>query len=782
MKLVNVPPRTRAIGAGLIAVGGAVFLALWLNRFEKLQSWFFFDLAKIWLWQCVLCVACVSAGAVVVRRLLPDSDRTRLETIAYAYPVGLLMFALGMYLGGFLHLLGPVFAVVWPALMIAAGAPSARVAWREARAAGTLPALTLRGLPLVLSVVGLLFLGLLYLGALSPDALNYDSRWYHLVIAQDYAREGHIVKFPGGWPMNLPHLASLVYTWAFTVPGLHLAQLRWMMALHSEFVVVVWTMVGIAASARWLARRDAAGMWVAYLLFPGLYVYDHNIGGAADHFVALFAAPLLPLLGRALRRFDRGPSILLGALAGAALATKLQAIYMLVPIALAVLARGIWLVIQRQRQRQQRRRPGDADAPTPRAIGASCVLMGAAAFAVLLPHLATNLVYYGNPLYPFAQGLFNGVTDPRMIADKVMPDYHSRPPDVLWARLRAAAKMSFSFSFVPHYSFIDYLPMFGSVFTLALPLLLVIRDGRRLWLGTIITMSTLFMWAFMYWVDRNLQTFLPLMVAVTSAILVRAWELGWFARIGVAALVLVQVAWGTGMYFSGADRMTGALAVMRSTIHGKAHEALRSTFRSEYAALGDALPANAVVMLHAHHLSLGFNRPVYLDGLSVQDQIDYAAFKTPRALHDRLRALGVTHVVWGTPHGPPPSRQQEIIWGAFAESLRPRQKFGELTLASMPATPPPDEAPYQVLVIGMPDLPDGLYPIEMLSSSDQLPPVLRFNARPVKAWSPAAFPDEAKVVMMGSAPREIDAATQARFNQQFRSIAAPAGVRILLRR
>src|SRR4029079_6711883 len=148
-----------------------------------------------------------------------------------------------------------------------------------------------------------------------------------------------------------------------------------------------------------------------------LYVYNHNIGGAADHFVALFAAPLLPLLGRALRRFDRGPSILLGALAGAALATKLQAIYMLVPIALAVLARGIWLVIQRQRQRQQRRRPGDADAPTPRAIGASCVLMGAAAFAVLLPHLATNLVYYGNPLYPFAQGLFNGVTDPRMIAD-----------------------------------------------------------------------------------------------------------------------------------------------------------------------------------------------------------------------------------------------------------------------------------------------------------------------------------------------------------------------------
>jgi len=776
MKSVTIPPRMRAIAAGLIAAGGAAFLARWLHHFEKLQSWFFFDLATIWLWQIYLCVACVSAGAVVVRRLLPAGDRTRLETIAYAYPVGLVAFVLGMYLGGFLHLFGPVFAVVWPALMIAAGARQARAAWQQARAAGTLPTLTLRGLPLVLSLIGLLFVGLLYLGAMSPGALNYDARWCHLVIAQDYAREGHIVKFPGGWTMNLPHLASMVYTWAFTVPGLDLPQLRWMMALHSEFVAVVWTLVGIAATARWLAQRDAAGTWVAFLLFPGLYVYDHNIGGAADHFVALFAAPLLPVLGMTLRRFDRGPSVLLGTLAGAALATKLQAHYLLVPIGLAALGRGVWLAIQR------RRRDGATDVPTLRAIGSGYLLAVAAVFVVMLPHLATNLVYYGNPLYPFAQGLFNGVTDPRMIADKVMPDYHFRPPEILSARLRAAAGMSFAFSFVPHYSFIDYLPMFGSVFTLALPLLLVIRDGRRLWLGTFITMGTLFMWAFMYWVDRNLQTFLPLMVAVTAAILVRAWELGWFARIGVIALVLVQIAWGTGLYFSGSDRMSGALFVLSSTIRGKTHEVLRSSYASEYVAIGNALPADAVVMLHAHQLSLGIDRPVYLDWLSFQDQIDYAKFKTPRALYERLRALGVTHLVWPPPQRPAPSRQEEIIWGVFAESLRPQQKFGDLTLAPMPVLPPPDDAPYQVLVIGMPDLPDGLYPIEMLSSSAQLPPVLRFYAKPARRWSPDAFPEEAKVVMMGAAPREIDAATQERFNTQFKAIAATAGGRILVRR
>ena len=149
------------------------------------------------------------------------------------------------------------------------------------------------------------------------------------MIAQDYAREGRIVAFPGGWNMNPPHLASVFDTLAFMVPGLDLPQLRWMMALHGEFVVVVWTMVGIAAAARWLAEREVGGTWVVYLLFPGLFCYDTTSAARPIDFMALFTAPLLPALGRALRRFERGPCLLLGALAGAALATKLQGNYLL---------------------------------------------------------------------------------------------------------------------------------------------------------------------------------------------------------------------------------------------------------------------------------------------------------------------------------------------------------------------------------------------------------------------------------------------------------------------
>src|SRR6185503_6668625 len=115
----------------------------------------------------------------------------------------------------------------------------------------------------------------------------YDANFLHLVIPQDYAREGRIVSFPGGWVFNYPHLASVVNTWSYLVPGLDLPALRWMMCLHTEFTVLVWTLVGVAAATRWLAERDVRGAWAAFVLFPGIFVYDNNLGGSADHFAAL---------------------------------------------------------------------------------------------------------------------------------------------------------------------------------------------------------------------------------------------------------------------------------------------------------------------------------------------------------------------------------------------------------------------------------------------------------------------------------------------------------------
>jgi hypothetical protein len=787
MKLRGLPPQVptavRSLAAGAIAAGGALFLARWLGRSLPLRSWFVLDLATIWLWQLTLGAACASTGALVVHKLVPARDRTRLETIALAFPVGAVVFVLAMYVGGFLHLYGPTFAVVLPLLMIGAGGRQALAAWQGAREAGTLPRLTLARLPLVASVLGLLMLGVLYLGAIHPDAINYDASWVHVVIAQDYAREGKIVPFPGNFMLNVPHLGSVLNTWAFIVPGLDMPALRWIMALHTEFTVVVWTMVGIAAAARRLAAREAAATWTVYLLFPGLFVYDNNIGGAADHFAALFAAPLLLAAERALRRFDRGWCLLLGAFAGGAVLTKLQAGYLLVPIGLAGLVRAAVLIARRRRAQAVDDGAGhDDDAPSPRAIAIGIGAAAAAAFVVVLPHLASHAVFFHNPVYPFATDLFNGITDPRRQAGTVMADWAYRAPSALTERFTSSAKLSFSFSLVPQYYFVNA-PVFGSVFTLALPLLLIIgrRNARRLWLGAFVAMGAVFMWAFTYRIDRNLQVFLPVLAAVTAAILVRAWELGRLARAGVGALVAVQLAWGAGLMFSGNERMNAALTLLRGAMEGRSRELLRAS-RADYVAIGNSLPPDAKVLLHDFHLSLGINRPIILDWLGYQDQIDYASFETPRALHDRLRALGVTHVVWVPGQREAPTRQEEILWGLFVETLRPKQDFGPFSVAALPTSPPAAEPPYQVMVVGMPGLDDGLYPIQALSNAPQLPPPLHFTARPSKtAPSPAALLDEARVVLAG-ASATLDATVSLRLDNEFRPVETRRDVRMLVRR
>ena len=764
----------RSLVAGGLAIWGAVYLAQWLGRSQPVSKWFFLDLATIWLWNLVLSLACVVAGQRVVRGLLPSSDRTALETVALSFPVGLVLFVMGMYAGGFIGLYGRAFAVALPLGLLAVGGKSALEAWK---AAPTRPALQLRGLPLVLSVLGLLLVGVLYLGAMSPDAINYDASWVHMVIAQDYARVGRIIAFPGDQVKNVPHFQAMVDTWGFLVPGLPIPALRWMMALHIEFMVFVWTLVGVAATARWLAARETAGTWVAFALFPSIFVYDSNMGGASDHFLALFAAPMVLAADKLLLRFDRRAAVLGGLIAGGAVLSKFQAIYVLAPLTVWALARVAVSIFRRAR--------GDTTAPALPVMATAIGLTAAVAVLVTLPHFLSNWVFYSNPMYPFLSEVFRNshpaVSDGALQAKNVVADWNWKPPAELGPRLSKGLEMVFSFSFVPHYSFVNNLPVFGSTFTLSLPLLLAIKGARRLWLGAAIAMGALMMWAISYWVDRNLQTFMPVLVAVTAAILIRAWELGWLARVGISALVAVQVAWATPLYFSGSDRLTGAINLFKSGMDGQAREHL-GIYRSQYVALGQALPKDAVVLLHNQHIMLGIDRTVYLDWIGFQTIIDYRLFKTPRDLYDHLHKIGVTHVVLTPGLRAAFTKQEEAIFDVFAQRYGThRQHFSDLTVFSMPKSPPPVEAPYQVAMLGIPGYPDGLYPVTALGSCVSFPAFMQYQAVPSRtAASPASLLDDADVAMIGSRAH-TDAATDERLSNEFRTAQAYGDFRVLQR-
>ncbi len=770
---VRVPPAVRSLAAAAAAVVAALFLLSWFERTRPLKGWFILDLATIWFWTLVLSAACFSVGRLVVERLLPARDRTVLETVALSFPVGAVVFVLGMYVGGFAHLFNRPFAVALPALILAATARPTLQWWRERATAGHV---AVRGLPLVLSVLGICLVGLLYLGAMSPDAINYDATWVHMVIPQDYAREGRIVAFPGDQVKNVPHLGAMLCTWGFIVPGLDLPQLRWMMALHIEFSVFLWTLVAIAAVARWFAEREVRATWTALMLFPGIFVYDSNMAGASDHFLAMYTAPLVLATAKTLGRFDRRAAILTGIVAGGALMSKLQALYLLTPLAVWALARAGQLLVRRAR--------GNTDAPEPRAIAIAFAYTVGVGLAILLPHLGSNVVFYRNPMYPLMQDIFTHSTptvrDAAFQVRNVLADWNWHPPPELGQRIKSASEMMFTFSFLPHYSFVNYMPVFGSTFTLALPLLIPIGRAWRVWLGAAIVLCTLFMWAMSYWVDRNLQTFLPVMVAVTAAILVRAWQLGWFARAGVALLVAVQLAWAVPWYFEGSGRMMGAISLLKSSTEGHAREILRG-HRSQYVALGKSLPANAVVMVHNQHVMLGIDRPVILDWMGFQTIIDYRLFKTPRDLYDRLRQIGVTHVAW-TQGGEAATMQAEIIFDVFAHVYgRDRQQFSELTVFPMPATPPPVEDVYKAVTIGVRGYPDGLYNVDALFRCDQMPPRFRKQGSPLKiSPSPSVLLGEARVVLMASSAA-LDPETRERLAREFHDVPAGSGLRLLMR-
>ena len=774
MMRIRAGARSLAVSVG--SLGAALFLGVFLSNSRPHGFALFATLALIWTWALVLSAACVAAGHALLARLIPAHERSRFESLALSFPLGVVILVLGMYVGGFLHLFSAAFALVWPGLMIASGVPAARRALARLRRDG-FPGRVLQvgWLSAIAWVCGILLLGVLYLGVMTPAAVNYDAAWIHLAIAQDYARAGHIVPFPGNWEADVMHLGSVLNTWSFLVPGLSMPALHWMMALHTEMTVFVWTVVGVAAAIGWLSRRRVSGAWVCFFLFPGLFVYDSNMGGAADHFLALFTPALLLATAKVTRRFARGPCLLWGFLAGAAMMTKVQSVYAVGPI-------GVWILVSAALDLRRRRR-GEVTAPSLRTVVRGLAWMAAAALFVLLPHLGSNLVFFRNPLYPLMQNVFTGsrptVRDATVMMQAGFPDWHNLPPAALGQRLREALELLATFTFVQHYSYVQGLPVFGSLFTLMLPLVPFAGRARKLWIGCLVALGAVFAWALTYWVDRNLQTFLPLLVAATGAACIRLCELGWAARAGVTALVGVQLVWSGGLYFSGSDRIGDAIALLRTAMDGKAAEKLK-TYRSEFVELGRALPESARVLLHDSHGNLGIDRPVYLDWPGYQGVIDYRDFRSPADLVRRLNELGITHVVHTPGAHPSDSKQEEIIFDAFAERYgRIPRVFGGLMMFPVPRVPAPDH-PYQVVVIGLPPYRDGLYPVESLSTVETLPPQYLSWAGPARtAPSPAALLPEADAVLIGS-NATLDGPTTQALNA-FHNARGYSGFRLMLR-
>jgi hypothetical protein len=506
--------------------------------------------------------------------------------------------------------------------------------------------------------------------------------------------------------------------------------IRWMLALHLEFFFFVWTLAGVAAMAAWLLSADRVrASWAAFFLFPAIFVYDCNLGGASDHYLAFFAPPFFLAAVRAAPRFDGPTCALAGACAGGALHTKYQAVYLLLGVG-AVFG-GLWLAaaVRKLRARHAAAPMTGPAAPSWRQLALGPLALAGAFAVVVAPHFLKNWVFFHNPMYPFMQDVFasrpsGGVSGARAayLFEWLFKDYNWRPHGTFFENVADALRLSFVWSFQPHYSFTHNVPNPGALFTLCLPMALAVRAPRRIWLGYAAGMGAIFAWGMIFHVDRHLQTFMPLVVATTAAVLVRAWELGWVARAGLLPLVGLQVVWGGDVaFYAGRGRIQSAMEMISSGYEGRA-KARFEGFRAGDRAIGAALPKDARVVLHMYRPNLGIDRDLVLDWAGQQGLIVYEDIHGPRSLYDLYRSLGVTHLLWLPGRRGASTKQEDVLFSDFVHRFgKDARRFGAEELVALPSEPPPHDHPYRVLSLGLAGYADGLYPVEAMKTYESVP-------------------------------------------------------------
>jgi len=707
-------------------------------RFPERQ-WVILEFAKIWAWQAVFSAAALSAGHLLLTTWLRIAV-PRWDHLVFAMAIGTVVFGLGVFAAGALGWLNETFAVVLPAVLVAAGLPKTWPALGRLAARMRQPVSTSGPLTPLVQGFGVVAAALVYLQCMTPDAINYDAAWCHMVVAQDYAREGRIVPFLAEAAKNLPHFHSILYTWGFLVPGFSDPALDWMMAQHLEFVLLLWTLAAVVPVVRWmLPQRPVNGAWAAFFLFPGIFVYDSNLGGAADHVAAFFALPFLLAAVRLINDFTPRLCLVAGLIAGGALHTKYQAMYLVLPVALVLFVNWSKMAVSDWRARS---RTGAATTLAPQHFMAP-LWCAAGALLVLLPLFAKNLIFYNNPVYPFLQEVFTkswpSFPGSAALASSHLADVGLRAPGTVTERIASSLELMLTYSIEPQFSFAGKLPLSGSLFALSLPIVLSQAKNRRLLLGFLLAQSTLFLWAMTYRVERNLQLLIPWLAAATAAALAGAWHSGWLVRSALIPLVLLQVGWGAKyMVAGGLDRTKSAQHLLGRDLEESA--APFAGYRTEFRALGAALPSDSLVLLHTAHLQLGIDRAILSDWAGWQYLIDYRPMRTARDVYERYRALGVTHLVWNN-YDFPGMKQQDVLFVTFTRRHAVSMgRHGGHSVWKMPDTPPPVEPTMQVVTVGMRGYQDGLYAIDKLGVFEETPGKTPRYPAPERAASVVPLP------------------------------------------
>jgi hypothetical protein len=697
-----------------LLLASTIGFAAFYSGFYPIQHWLFWRYLGYWAACALWSAGCVSAGFALVRRLrgtpLPFA-----ETLCLSFAAGVVLFYLAMNALGTLHAFHPLVFFALPLVMLATGGrPLWRYLHRWFRHArywrSDRPRLT--WLQAGIWLFGFAVLALIYFKMLTPENVQFDARWKHLALAEQYAHVGFIPRFGEGWTVATnPHLATTLFTWAFLLPvGGIFDQVE--LSAHMELTCFLWTLATIPPAVRLLVPGSrATGAWVARLLFPGVLLYDSSLAGGADHIAALFALPIFILTIRSIPGLGPGRLALLGLMMVGAAMPKLTAGMLLVPgSALSVTAVFAWRAV----------REGRISWRGPAA--ATAVALGGTAFFWL-----RNWLWHGDPLYPSLHEhltLRPWTEDSATLFEWGYKHFQFWRPDRSWAGFLETLKAQLTFSFIPH----DYkryhgmVPVFGSLYTILLLTLPFFKRAKRVWLLVAFTQLALFIWYWVHHQDRYLQTLMPWFAAVTAALIIRVWRSGTGARAAVAFLIAAQVVIGGDVYFLQNHAMVRSpLKLVNNLLsagYEKKYEERLDVF-SSWTRLREVLPEDAHVMLHDNHNHLGLSRRTTSDWGGWQFGISYGRLGSPAEVWELYRSLGVTHLVWkkNTSKGWDSIAGDLVFFDFALNHTVEQQAVGSLLVARLPDERPSDEPYGKVGYAGCKKRhPSGLYELSQMTT------------------------------------------------------------------
>lgn len=210
-----------------------------------------------------------------------------------------------------------------------------------------------------------------FLIALAP-ALRYDALMYHLVMPQAYLQDGRIGYLPWIAMTGMPQVSEMLYTWAMSLGGAQAAALLgWMAAGLALLGLLGYLRMRLSANAAWVGIAALLAGYTLAIASAWAYV---------DLFGLYFGVGCLIALDGWRTYGKKSWLVLAGISAGLAFGTKYTA-------GVLAIAAGVTLIFHIWKSKAK-------------ALPALVVFTGSLLITVL-PWLVRNMIYTGNPFYPF---------------------------------------------------------------------------------------------------------------------------------------------------------------------------------------------------------------------------------------------------------------------------------------------------------------------------------------------------------------------------------------------